>query len=101
MDKSGWEFYNSPHPNNQTDSLASVTGPLFFEEMQTPDKQPRPFRPPPKPPIFGIRVHPVVGVIVFILLVGAGVLIALATNPNWLPAYNPFSSITPSLDPAR
>ena len=31
----GWttthdQFYNSRHPNNQTDSLAKVTGPLFF-----------------------------------------------------------------------
>ena len=27
------QFYKSTHPNNQTDSLASVTGPLFFQEF--------------------------------------------------------------------
>jgi hypothetical protein len=26
------QFYNSRHPNNQTDSLAKVTGPLFFPD---------------------------------------------------------------------
>ena len=36
MDTTGGEFYNSRHPNNQTDSLAKVTGPLFFPRSEVP-----------------------------------------------------------------
>jgi len=64
----------------------------------------RPMRPPPKPPkrpFFGIKIHPVVAMIFFLLLVGVGILIAFASNPNFLPAYNPFSSIDPALTPRR
>jgi len=45
---------------------------------------------PPKPPLFGIRIHPVVGVALLILLVAFGLLIAFASNPNFMPAFNPF-----------
>ena len=55
---------------------------------------PRPVlrRPPPKPPLFGIRIHPVVGAIVILTLVGIGLLIALASNPRFLPEINPFGT---------
>ena len=55
-------------------------------------------RPPPKPPFFGIRIHPVVVVILFLVLVAVGMLIAFASNPNFLPSYNPFSSIPSPLN---
>ena len=45
---------------------------------------------PPKPPLFGIRVHPLAAVAMLVLLVALGLLIAFAGNPNLLPSINPF-----------
>ncbi|HWN94737.1 MAG TPA: hypothetical protein VNT99_06880 [Methylomirabilota bacterium] len=57
---------------------------------------------PPKPPLFGIRIHPLAGLGVLIFLVAVGLLIALASDPNFLPAINPFPGSVPSpLDPRR
>ncbi len=56
-------------------------------------------RPPPKPPIFGIRIHPLAGLVGLILLVAVGLLIAFASNRNFLPAINPFPGAVPSFDP--
>jgi hypothetical protein len=47
---------------------------------------------PPRPPLLGIRVHPVVLIIVIVALIGIAVLIAMAGNHNVLPRFNPFSS---------
>ena len=59
---------------------------------------PRPLRPPPKQPFFGIKIHPVVMLLFLLALIGIGMLIAFASNPNFLPAYNPFSTLIPSPD---
>jgi hypothetical protein len=56
-------------------------------------------RPPPKPPLFGIRIHPVVGIIAVLFLVAVRFLIACASNPNFLPKVNPFSSAIPTPSP--
>ena len=53
---------------------------------------------PPKPPLFGIRIHPVVGIALLIFLVAVGLFIAFASNPNFLPAINPFPQ-SATLDP--
>ena len=58
-------------------------------------------RPPPKPPFFGIRIHPAVAVMAVLLLVAVGLLIAFASNPNFLPQVNPFSSVIPNPSPVR
>ena len=58
--------------------------------------KPMPPRRPPRPPIFGIRIHPVVMLLLILALVGVGLLIAFASNPNFLPTFNPFSSMNPS-----
>ena len=57
-------------------------------------------RRPPKPPVFGIQIHPLAGLAIFVLLVAMGLLIACATNPNFLPGFNPFGGSLPAaLDP--
>ena len=59
-------------------------------------------RRPPKPPIFGIKIHPMLGLALLALLVAVGLLIAFASNPNFLPSLNPFPGAVPSaLDPRR
>ena len=56
-------------------------------------------RRPPKPPLFGIRIHPVAAVAMILLLVALGLLIAFVSNPNFMPSINPFPGSVPSLDP--
>ena len=58
-------------------------------------------RPPPRPPLFGMRIHPVVGIVAVLLLVAVGLLIAFASNPNFLPQVNPFSSMIEAPSPFR
>lgn len=58
-------------------------------------------RPPPKPPLFGMHIHPVVGIVAVLLLVAVGLLIAFASNPNFLPQVNPFSSMIEAPSPFR
>ena len=53
-------------------------------------------RRPPKPPIFGIRLHPLAVVGILLLLVAVGLLIAFASNPNFLPGLNPFQNQNPA-----
>jgi hypothetical protein len=50
---------------------------------------------PPKRPLFGIRVHPVVAVSVALALVGIAALICLAARPDFLPEFNPFAGGSP------
>ncbi len=57
--------------------------------------QARLLRRPPRPPIFGLRIHPLVLLGALLALVAAGLIIALATNPNFLPGFNPFPGGTP------
>lgn len=47
---------------------------------------------PPRPPLFGIRIHPIVGLLVIIALVGVALLICFAANPNFMPQLNPFGN---------
>ena len=73
-----------------------MVGPFFFlmnnSEPQAVRRPPM----PPRPPLFGIRVHPVVGFLVALAIVGAVVLILCATNSNFMPQFNPFATM---LDP--
>ena len=72
---------------------------MILPELSGPPTA-RLLRRPPKPPIFGIRIHPLVGLGVLLLLVAVGLLIAFASNPNFLPALNPFPNALPhALDP--
>ena len=56
-------------------------------------------RRPPKPPIFGIRIHPLAAVAILLLLVAVGLLIVFASNPNFLPTSNPIQNSSPSGPP--
>ena len=62
---------------------------MILPELSGPPTA-RLLRRPPKPPMFGIRIHPVAGVVILLLLVVLGLLVAFMTNPNFLPAFNPF-----------
>jgi len=44
---------------------------------------------PPRPPLFGIRVHPVAGFLIALAIVGIVVLIVCATNTNFMLRVNP------------
>jgi len=46
---------------------------------------------PPRPPLFGMRIHPAVLIVVTIILVGVALLICCGANPNFIPKWNPFS----------
>ena len=74
---------------------------MILPELSGPPRA-RLLRRPPKPPLFGIKIHPVVGVVLLLLLVAVGLLIAFASNPNFLPALNPFpGSVPDSLNQRR
>ncbi len=50
---------------------------------------------PPKRPLFGIRIHPVVLALAAFALVGIAALICLAARPDFLPEFNPFAEGSP------
>ena len=73
---------------------------IVLPELSGPPTARLLMRRPPKPPLFGIKIHPVVGVLLLLLFVAVGLLIAFASNPNFLPAINPFpGSVPTTLDP--
>jgi len=68
---------------------------MILPELSGPPTA-RLLRRPPKPPVFGIKIHPLVAMGVLLLLVAVGFLIAFASDPNFLPAWNPFASSLPA-----
>ena len=71
---------------------------MILPELSGPQVA-RLLRRPPKPPVFGIRIHPLAAVIILVLLVAVGLLIAFASNPNFLPTFNPFQNSSPGGQP--
>ena len=72
---------------------------MILPELSGPPTA-RLLRRPPKPPVFGIKIHPLAGLALLLLLVAVGLLIAFANHQNFLPALNPLpGSVPSSLDP--
>jgi hypothetical protein len=42
--------------------------------------------------MFGVRIHPIVAILVAVALVGVAMTICFASNPNFMPQFNPFGS---------